>query len=77
MFNTIKCMGLPVAEADKEKFHYSAPFDLKTGEPFSQGESPAGYDDLFANIRNTESCQMRLGSVFLYIIFCFQFPTFA
>lgn len=33
--NTMKGMGLPVAEADKEKFHYSAPFDLKTGEPFS------------------------------------------
>ena len=47
--NTMKGMGLPVAEADKEKFHYSAPFDLKTGEPFSQGESPEGYDDLFAN----------------------------
>lgn len=46
--NTMKGMGLPVAEADKEKFHYSAPFDLKTGEPFLQGESPEGYDDLFA-----------------------------
>ena len=47
--NTMKGMGLKVAEADKEKFHYSAPFDLKTGEPFSLGESPEGYDDLFAN----------------------------
>lgn len=45
--NTMKGMGLPVAEADKEKFHFSAPFDLKTGEPYSS--APEGYDDLFAN----------------------------
>lgn len=50
--NTMKGMGLPVAEADKEKFHFSAPFDLKTGEPYSPNvapETPEGYDDLFAN----------------------------
>ncbi len=47
--NTMKGMGLPVAEADKEKFHFSAPFDLKTGEPYSSSDTPEGYDDLFAN----------------------------
>ena len=47
--NTMKGMGLPVAEADKEKFHFSAPFDFKTGEPYSSSETSEGYDDLFAN----------------------------
>ena len=50
--NTMKGMGLPVAEADKERFHYSAPFDLKTGALYSASRSSSaseGYDDLFAN----------------------------
>ena len=47
--NTMKGMGLPVAEADKERFHFSAPFDLKTGEPYSSSDTPEGYEDLFAN----------------------------
>ncbi len=41
--NTMKGMGLPVAEAHKEQFHFSAPFDLKTGAPLSS--EPAGVDD--------------------------------
>ena len=50
--NTMKGLGLPVAEADKEKFHYNGPFDLKTGA--SLHEAPAGeqaedYTDVFAN----------------------------
>ncbi len=50
--NTMKGLGLPVAEANKEKFHYTAPFDLKTGSSLRQ--SPAGkeeqdYTDIFAN----------------------------
>lgn len=46
--NTLKGMGLPCAEADKETFHYSQPFDLKSGAPLTpwSGES---YDDIFAN----------------------------
>lgn len=47
--NTVKGMELPVAEADKEKFHFSAPFDLRTGEPYSSSDAPEGYEDLFAN----------------------------
>ncbi len=50
--NTMKGLGLPVAEANKEKFHFSGPFDLKTGA--SLNEAPAGqqeedYTDIFAN----------------------------
>ena len=41
--NTMKGMGLPVAEAHKEQFHFSAPFDLKTGALLSN--TPAGVDD--------------------------------
>lgn len=37
--NTMKGKGLPVAEADKETFHFSAPFDLKTGALKSQDDS--------------------------------------
>lgn len=49
--NTIKGMGLPVAEADKETFHFSGPFDLKTGAPLNEPEpndAPEDYSDLFA-----------------------------
>ena len=31
--NTMKGMGLPVAETNKEKFHWSVPFDLQSGTP--------------------------------------------
>lgn len=49
--NTMKGMGLPVAESHKEQFHYTAPFDPATGAPLCG--SPAGVDtdtyaDLFA-----------------------------
>ncbi|MDE6272170.1 MAG: 1-deoxy-D-xylulose-5-phosphate synthase [Muribaculaceae bacterium] len=45
--NTMKGKGLPVAEANKEKFHYAGPFDAATGEPAGQfGED---YDSVFAN----------------------------
>lgn len=45
--DTTKGKGLPVAERDKEKFHYSAPFDPKTGEPLNPVH-PRMYEDLFA-----------------------------
>lgn len=49
--NTMKGMGLPVAEAHKEQFHFSAPFDPSTGallhESAPDSENP-DYDDLFA-----------------------------
>ncbi len=44
--NTMKGMGLPVAEADKESFHYSMPFDPKTGALLNP--SPAeSYTEIF------------------------------
>lgn len=49
--NTMKGMGLPVAEANKEEFHYGGPFDLKTGAPLHEdnpAEAPEDYSDLFA-----------------------------
>ena len=49
--NTMKGMGLPVAEADKESFHFCAPFDLKTGAPLHEQpaqSAPEDYSDLFA-----------------------------
>lgn len=49
--NTMKGMGLPVAEADKESFHFSGPFDLKTGAPLHEDNpvtGPEDYSDLFA-----------------------------
>ncbi|MBD5326696.1 MAG: 1-deoxy-D-xylulose-5-phosphate synthase [Muribaculaceae bacterium] len=50
--NTMKGMGLPAAEANKEEFHYSGPFDLKTGAPLHEElpqTAPKTYDDLFAD----------------------------
>lgn len=49
--NTMKGMGLPVAESDKENFHYAGPFDLKTGAPLGETESadaPEDYSEYFA-----------------------------
>lgn len=37
--NTMKGKGLPVAEANKESFHFSAPFNLKTGALKSENDS--------------------------------------
>lgn len=47
--NTMKGMGLPVAEANKEEFHYGSPFDLKTGEPLhpEMPDSPEDYGEFF------------------------------
>lgn len=45
--NTLKGMGLPCAEVHKEEFHFSAPFDLKTGAPLSP-DSAESYDSIFA-----------------------------
>lgn len=45
--NTMKGMGLPVAEKDKETFHFHGPFDLKTGQPFIPDET-IDYTDIFA-----------------------------
>ncbi len=47
--NTMKGLGLPVAEADKETFHWSMPFDLKTGALLDNSvDDTPGYDDIFA-----------------------------
>lgn len=49
--NTMKGMGLPVAEANKEEFHFAGPFDPKTGAPlheYAAGKTPATYNDVFA-----------------------------
>lgn len=45
--NTMKGAGLPVAEADKEEFHYTAPFNLKTGAPLVPDDSE-DYGEIFA-----------------------------
>lgn len=49
--NTMKGLGLPVAEADKESFHYSGPFDVTSGSLLRQpaaGTQPQDYTDIFA-----------------------------
>lgn len=51
--NTMKGMGLPVAEIDKETFHFSAPFDLRSGSPLNESnpaEESEDYSDLFAKM---------------------------
>ncbi len=48
--NTIKGLGFKPAVEDKEKFHYSGPFDPKTGELRGGSEDePLDYGDLFAD----------------------------
>ncbi len=46
--NTMKGMGLPVAETNKEQFHFSAPFNPKSGES-AYFSSDKDYDDIFAD----------------------------
>lgn len=49
--NTMKGMGLPVAERDKETFHFSAPFNAETGAPlkeYAEGQEPEDYSDIFS-----------------------------
>lgn len=45
--NTLKGKGYKPAETDKERWHWSAPFDIATGEPKFAGGAP-GYEDLTA-----------------------------
>ncbi|MCM1517998.1 MAG: 1-deoxy-D-xylulose-5-phosphate synthase [Pseudoflavonifractor sp.] len=47
--NTMKGEGLPVAEANKEAFHYAGPFDLKTGAP-AVTDNTEDYSDIFAEM---------------------------
>ena len=50
--NTMKGMGLPVAEAHKEQYHYTGPFDLKRGAPLAAapaGQTPNTYNQIFAD----------------------------
>ena len=44
--NTMKGEGLPVAETNKETFHFSAPFDAKTGALLNMNSSET-YVDIF------------------------------
>ncbi len=49
--NTMKGMGLPAAEANKEAFHYGGPFNLATGAPLNQPDpatAPEDYSEVFA-----------------------------
>lgn len=46
--NTVKGRGYAPAEADKERFHYSAPFSLADGK--LTGESQESYVDAFVNL---------------------------
>ncbi len=45
--NTMKGLGLPVAEVEKEKFHWHVPFDMKSGAALNPQRS-LSYPDLFA-----------------------------
>lgn len=49
--NTMKGMGLPVAEAHKEEFHFSGPFNPETGAPlYPQAPDSESYDEMFASM---------------------------
>ncbi len=48
--NTMKGLGLPAAEANKEEFHFSGPFNLETGNPLHEDDpatTPEDYSELF------------------------------
>lgn len=64
---TQKGEGYLPAEADKEEFHFSAPFDIPTGEPLSISESQS-YTDIFADFmlekmkNNNRVCTITAGT---------------
>lgn len=48
--NTMKGMGYAPAESDKERFHWSMPFDLSTGNLLNQeAEEAPDYSDIFSD----------------------------
>ncbi|MDE7402886.1 MAG: 1-deoxy-D-xylulose-5-phosphate synthase [Muribaculaceae bacterium] len=57
--NTMKGLGLPVAEADKETFHFSAPFDLKTGALFNESDSADSPEDYSEHFAKHMLCRMK------------------
>ena len=51
--NTMKGLGLPAAESNKEAFHYGGPFDKTTGAPLHEdnpADAPVDYPEFFARI---------------------------
>lgn len=46
--NTMKGQGLPVAEVNKETFHYNGPFDPSTGNP-TYPDNSEDYGEIFAS----------------------------
>lgn len=47
--NTMKGMGLPVAESKKETFHFNGPFNPEDGAPVRSSDNDSqSYEDLFA-----------------------------
>ncbi|MDE6653455.1 MAG: 1-deoxy-D-xylulose-5-phosphate synthase [Muribaculaceae bacterium] len=56
--NTMKGMGLPVAEANKEAFHFSGPFDPATGAPLHpQAPDTEAYDEMFASLMSEKMAE--------------------
>lgn len=43
---TVKGKGYPPAELDREKWHYTEPFDVKTGEPLHSAVTAETYENL-------------------------------
>ncbi len=56
--NTMKGMGLPVAEAHKEEFHFTGPFNPETGAPLYPATPDAeAYDEIFATRMSEKMAQ--------------------
>ena len=56
--NTMKGMGLPVAEANKEAFHFSGPFDPATGASLHpQAPDTEAYDEMFASLMSEKMAE--------------------
>ncbi len=56
--NTMKGMGLPVAEAHKEEFHFSGPFNPETGAPlYPQAPDAESYDEMFADLMSKKMAE--------------------
>ncbi|MDE6557452.1 MAG: 1-deoxy-D-xylulose-5-phosphate synthase [Duncaniella sp.] len=56
--NTMKGMGLPVAEANKEAFHFSGPFNPETGAPV-MADAGEDYEGIFTSLMSELMSQRK------------------
>ena len=61
--NTQKGMGYGPAEADRERFHFSAPFDIQSGDPLHIDETPDWSDVFYETVKPIMDADKRVAVI--------------